>query len=480
MKSSRYPIIALFVFITSLALHKIYDPDFWYHLAQGDRIVKTGAVLRQNFFSFTYPDRPYTDLYWLYDVALSWLWNRGAAAAVVGFRVAMNIALAALVLCGLRDCRRPLGTVEATVLMIGWLLMLPRLTDRPELISFVLLAAMLTLWYRHRGWWCVPLQALWANVHGFFIFGPMLAGGWAVSEWLRGQRRAAGSAAIVMLACVAASAISPFGWRNLWAAKSLFASSPQFNRQIEESVSPFHPLVWSSDGSGLLLIVFLITAALLLARGWRTMLPFDWMAMVATVPLALAMRRGVPVLVLCSLPGLLRCAAAIPEPRTRWLRTALLTLMLAVAADFAIGTHRLLRSRGGGRTFGWGVARQWLPEGAAAFVREHVGANARLLNAPFHAGNYLIWAWQGQPGVFVDGRAEAYPAEFWGDALVVLSDEATFGRLVQQFDISHLLIGLDNSEGRAFVQRMATNVVWRQVYADRTAVVFERTQNRND
>jgi hypothetical protein len=126
------------------------------------------------------------------------------------------------------------------------------------------------------------------------------------------------------------------------------------------------------------------------------------------------------------------------------------------------------------------VARQWLPEAAGTFVREHVGPDARLLNAPFHVGNYLMWVWQGRLAVFVDGRTQAYPAEFWGDALAVLSDEATFARLVQQFDISHLFIALDNAEGRGFVQRMATNTVWRQMYADRTAVIFERTKKRDD
>jgi hypothetical protein len=461
----------------TLAVHQIYDPDFWYHLAAGDRILKTCAVMRQNFFSYTFPDHLWTDVYWLYEVALSLLWRLGQAAAVIGFKVAMNVALAALALGGLRERRRPLGTVEAAVLVFGWILMLPRLTDRPELISYVLLAAMLMLLRRHHGWWCVPVQALWANVHGFFVFGIALPAVWAVGEWLRGQRRAAGGAAVVMLACGAASVLSPFGWRNLLVAQSMFASSTRFNWQIEESVSPFHPLVWATDGTGLLLIVFLAGAALLLAHGWRSVSAFDWMVTVATLPLALAVRRGVPVFVLCSLPGLLQCAAAVPEPRTGRLRVASLALMLVFAVDFAAGTHWLLRFRGTGRAFGWSVNRKWLPEAAATFVRERAPADARLLNAPFPVGNYLMWTWQGRPAVFVDGRTQAYPPEFWGDALAVLSDEATFARLIQQFNVSHLFIGLDNSESRAFVQRLATNTAWRQIYTDRTAVVFERTRN---
>src|SRR5437870_5768223 len=106
--------------------------------------------------------------------------------------------------------------------------------------------------------------------------------------------------------------------------------------------------------------------------------------MVTTLPVALLVRRGVPVFVLCSLPGLLRCAAAVPEPRSRHLHGVLFALMLALAVDFAGGTRSLLRFTGKGRVFGWGVDRRWLPEAAAAFVRRQLTASSRLLNAPFH------------------------------------------------------------------------------------------------
>jgi len=50
MKSSRYLIIALLAFIVSLTIHKIYDPDFWWQLAAGDRMRATHTVLRINTF----------------------------------------------------------------------------------------------------------------------------------------------------------------------------------------------------------------------------------------------------------------------------------------------------------------------------------------------------------------------------------------------------------------------------------------------
>ena len=142
---------AFLAMAATLAWHTIYDPDFWYHLAAGERMLQSGAVLRQNFFSYTYPEQPWLDVYWLYQLALGWLWSWGQAAAVVGFKALLNLGLAGLVVWGLRDRERLLGPVEAMVLLLGWLVMLPRLTDRPELVSYVLLAAMLVL-LRRRSW----------------------------------------------------------------------------------------------------------------------------------------------------------------------------------------------------------------------------------------------------------------------------------------------------------------------------------------
>ena len=49
-----------------LSFRPIYEPDLWWHLAQG-RENAAGHLVRTNLFSFTYPDyrQPYNS--WLFD-----------------------------------------------------------------------------------------------------------------------------------------------------------------------------------------------------------------------------------------------------------------------------------------------------------------------------------------------------------------------------------------------------------------------------
>ena len=319
MKLSRYYALALLAFIVSLTLHKIYDPDFWWQLAAGDRMRATHAILRVNTFSFTHPQHDWLDVYWLYQLALSWLWQWGHAAAIVAFRLILVLTLAALVLLGFRDRRQPLSASETVVLVLAWLLLTPRLTDRPELVSFVLMAAMLTLVRRGRWWWCVPLEAIWANVHGFFCWGVIILASATASEWIAGNRRAAHTATLASLAAVAASIASPFGWRNWLELPRLAPTMRTLASSVEELVSPFHPAVRATDGTCWLLIVFLVVAATLFALNHKAVRLFDWLVMAVSLPLALTVLRGIPLFVLCALPALL---AATPRVEKSAMRVA--------------------------------------------------------------------------------------------------------------------------------------------------------------
>ncbi len=465
---------AFLLLVASLAAHRIYDPDVWMHLAAGDHILATKEVIRTNLFSFTHPDHPWLDVYWLYQVALSLLWRSGGAMAVVLFKLALSLGLATLVLLGFRERRQPLSAGETVVLLLGWLLMTPRLTDRPELVSFVLMAATIALLRAQRWWWCVPLQIVWANLQGYFYWGPLLLGLFAVSELVGGNRRAALSSTAAMLGALLASIVSPFGWKNLMLGREFFATWRAFHSEIEELASPFHPSVWGTDGASQLLVVFLIVATVLCVASRKKLSPFHWMALAASLPSALLSRRAVPVFVLCSLPGLLSAIQGLQLANGTRLRAVLSVLMLALAVDFAAGKGALMRFSGTGREFGFGVMERSLPVRAAAFVRAELDGSARLLNAQFHTGGYLIWATQRRVPVFVDGRLEAYPREFIQRYFRMFEDDQIFGELVQKFRVTHLFIAEESVETQSFSKRIAASPGWRRVYADGQVTVYAR------
>ncbi len=425
-----------------LAAHRIYDPDFWLHLAAGQFLWETGAVPARNLFSFTHPEHPWVNVYWLYQLLVAGAWRWGQEPAAVAVKVAGVAGLAAVVMLGYRDRREPVGLFTASALVLGWLVMLPRLTDRPEVFSFLCLAAMISLGRAGRWGWCVGVQVVWANVQGYFVWGPIVlllaaAGGRAPWRWAA--------------AVTAASLASPFGWRNWQLVADFGQTMRTFGAQIQELASPFHPLVWAQSGSSWLFMVWVTAVGLALRAGWTRVGRWEWMLAAAGLVPSFFAQRAAPVFVLCAWPAVLAGVRAVERPGSRWAWLAV--ALVPVAAGVAprpVATER--------------------PAAAVAFLP----AGARVLNVDFHTGGYVLAARNRQVPVFIDGRLEAYPPEFIRRYFDAQTDPGAVGALAAEFGATHVLVVKDRAATRALCARLAGSPQWERVFADAAAEVFVR------
>jgi hypothetical protein len=435
--------IAVFAGVAGvLAAHRIYDPDFWLHLAAGQHIWATGAVPATNLFSFTHPDHAWIDVYWLYQVAVAGAWRVGQEPAAIVLKVAGAAGLAVVVLRGYRGRREPVGLLTAGALVLGWLVMLPRLTDRPELFSFLCLAATISLARAGRWWWCVPVQVVWANVQGYFVWGPIIMVLAAVSGRVPVK---------AVVAVAAASLVSPFGWRNWQLVADFGRTMRVFGGAIEELASPFDPVVWAQSGSGWLLVLFLGLAGVVLWLGRARVGRWEWLLAAASLGPALVAQRAVPVFVLCCWPGLLAGLRAFDRPGSRlgWLALAAVPVAFAVAPCSA-------------------------PPARPAAAVAAVPTGARVLNVDFHTGGYVLAASDRRVPVFIDGRLEAYPAEFIRRYFDSQHDPVALRELAAEFGATHAFVVKDRARTRQLCGRLAGSPRWERVFADGAAEVFAR------
>ncbi|HLK93049.1 MAG TPA: hypothetical protein VKZ18_24355 [Polyangia bacterium] len=196
--------------------------DVWWHLRTGQIIREMGAVPRLDLFTYTSSTRPWIDVYWLYQVALAWLYQLGGVSALVLLKAAADAGIVGLSMLGRQAGARawPL----ALAWLPGLLMVSGSLSERPEAVSLVLLAAYMVLLARAprapRSLWLLPaLQVLWVNCHGFFVLGPLLllaySGEWLVERlWPPALpaarppvRTFAAVAGLTLLACLA----NPYG-----------------------------------------------------------------------------------------------------------------------------------------------------------------------------------------------------------------------------------------------------------------------------
>src|SRR5262249_34105655 len=153
-------------------------------------------------------------------------------------------------------CRHTL-VVASVVLPVAILTASIRFFERPELVTYLLLATFVAVIERHRRRptnlvWCLPiLQVLWANTHTVFILGPLVLGLWVASEsWRVVRGRTAVQALSIPLAVLGASLLAclatPYGTDGIRFAVDLFGQfkSPALAPYIQEFRAPFSFPQW--------------------------------------------------------------------------------------------------------------------------------------------------------------------------------------------------------------------------------------------
>ena len=197
----------------------MYEPDLWWHLAQG-REAAAGHLVRTNLFSFVHPDYPQPYTSWLFDLGSYVLWTRAGPAALQAVQALLIAAtLGAIALA----CRiRSSAAAAIAVCVFGWMILEPRSLPRPHVLSFFGLAVCVWLVERARAarsskplWWLPVVVAVWSNVHLECVFGIALVGIFGACELVRPRdltrQEAAKTIGIVAIALLA-TACNPYGF----------------------------------------------------------------------------------------------------------------------------------------------------------------------------------------------------------------------------------------------------------------------------
>jgi len=173
-------LVALAGLLLVAAGQPIFTDDIWWHLALGEAYAQQGPWLEEDPLLFTAPGPP-APAAWLADLALFGL---GRCGGFAGLRIAHVLTVTAILALAWSLLRRASGSRIAASLGTGVFAALAayRLVQlRPHL--FTILAALLLYRLliedgappsRRRLVIAVGLLALWANLHGGFLLGPVL------------------------------------------------------------------------------------------------------------------------------------------------------------------------------------------------------------------------------------------------------------------------------------------------------------------
>ncbi|HMM88585.1 hypothetical protein [Bradyrhizobium sp.] len=436
------------------------DADTYWQIAVGQWILDHGALPRVDIYSFSKLGEAWISSSWLAQVIYAVSYNlAGWTGPVV---VAAGVISATFALLAHYLERRIPSTYAVLVALAAMVLSMPHFLARPHVLAMPLMVAwthgLMTASERRQppSFWLLPLIALWANLHGGFVFALVLAGGFAVDALWNTEPPLRKPLALRWIAfgvaALAACCVTPYGWESILASRKILDLG-----ELLRLLTEWAPPNFSTLSPFELTILALIAGAL---HFGVKLSPPRIVLLLGLLHMALSHGRNVEVLAL-----LLPIVVLTPVSQHFALQSSPPRRMASVAAAMLVVTL-------GAATWAW--AAHWTysppkslsPAAAVEAVKAH-GVRRVLNDRAF--GGYLIWR---QTPVFIDGRAELYGEQFtmaYYNA-VELKDVGQLVGLLKDYDIDALLL----QPGMPAASLLDHLGGWRLVHADDAAVLYVR------
>ncbi len=468
-RASRGPFplwVGLYIYVLLVVLGNglLNDPDTMWQITVGQWILDHRAVPQTDIYSFTMQGQPWISTQWLAQV----MYAKAFAIADWGGPVVLAAAAIAATFAILaRHVSRRLGESTTLVFVVAALaLTLPHLLARPHVLAM----PVMMLWIGglidaadRRGapsFWLLPLIALWANLHGGFVFGLFLVAPIALDALLNAEppsrkalalRWAAfGVAALIACCC------TPYGWNALLASRKILSLGSAL-----PLISEWRPADFGSIG--ILELTLLAGIGLALYRGVQ-LPPMRIALLLGLLHMALSQSRAAEMLALVAplvlaeplarqIGGADMSASSKQPPMRGALVAGVMVALVAGTVAYASVKRYEPNMRG-------------TPVAAVAELKK---LNLSRVFNDYDFGGYLIAS--GVP-TFIDGRTELFGEKFFvdhNDASGLMQPENLF-RLLDEYKIEATLMR---------TQSAATKLLdhvdgWQKIYSDGTATIHLR------
>ncbi len=442
----RYALVAVVLTAAAVGCTQIWDSDVPQHLASGDWMLRHGQIIGRVADPFGV-DGPasFVNVHWGFQVFLSGLHGIGGFELLTIFKMAALAGVVAIV-CGFISRRSGAGWV----LLCGLVLVLgleARVRARPELVTFVLLAATLVILEKTRQdgkckrlWWLTPINILWVNTHGLFVLGlaclaMAIAGDW-LDRWLKrgvqtrqpgapnnahhglAQLRALPAAIAALLAVLL---VTPWpiqaALHPLLLSERISGINSAYAFGVEELRPTYFVNLFASPLLAVNFVLAVVVAQLMLFA-FRRVPAWHWLVLAFFVAMAAMAMRNVAAF---AIPGVLLLGFYGPPWLTaqrqhwpwlaapgRWLRPMLLAACVLLTGLCA--TERFYRWQGREIRSGWGLQDAAWPVRTARFLA-HSGLSGDILALNFgDGGTFDLYAGP-EHKVWMDGRLEVHSSQ---------------------------------------------------------------------
>ena len=452
-----FPVVLIFIWGTIAAFRPLMEADIWMNLRVAEDILATGEIPRVDQYSAVAAGRPLIVHEWLSALIFLWIYKLGGGEALTVFRSTMMLAMMFILWFSLEKRSRTF-ILTAPLLALTAYIILERVFVRPHLFTLLFLCIWvfcLQRWRRERRLWyllvLVPLQALWANLHGGYlialVLGGMMTGIAALlvllPTWSKEENYSwsdVATLAALTAACLVASFINPHGLRLIKFSLSMGFGSDIFKKFVYEWGSPFAAkYMGRAYGFNVVLVIFIAMFFGLTLNAKRRPLVDTGFAIFATITTIQAI-RFVSYIGIFGFPIAVHAwqTAADNHPRSALLKrrplieTALIVLILTSTLIYGFPYDKSIHRR-----IGWGFGIR-TPYQTVDFLKKQ-NLEGVIFN-DYSDGAFLIHHLAPKILPVIDPRIDIYGSELTEEYYFSRDNAVRFFRYLNKYNVSLILL----------------------------------------
>lgn len=483
-----------FLFRTDLS----FDQDLGRHIKLGEIITKTHQVPQTNLFSYTNADFPFINTHWLFEVLMY-----GLNQAVGTYTILILKILIFLLSVGLIIKVIPKQN-QVLLLPVGFIflhVLRERLELRPEIFSFLFTASTYYILEKFltskqmshdprtfvsniRLVFLLPfIQLLWINTHIYFFVGLILQVIFLIHATYQHLRLHLPGVKLKLLGgifalSVVVSLLNPNGLTGLLFPLNVtknygYTIVENQTMFLLESIQFKDPnFLFVKLSAGIILLSLLIA---FLRKGFELK---NILLSLSGLALTLLNVRSFPYLVFLSLPAVLSnfSLGVLSKPPPRWVKILSLFfgLLLILESFFYLNGDYYKYTESQHQV---GLSFRESGKKALDFALAHDLPDPIYNN--FDIGSYIIYRGFPKYHVFVDGRPEAYPKEFFLNTYIPTQyDYSKFKALEKQYNFKTIIFSHTDQTpwGANFLKEIIKDKNWSLVYIDNFMVVLIKSE----
>jgi hypothetical protein len=429
------------------------DGDVSLHIAAGQWILDHRAIPHTDPFSFTWAGQPWVSFEWLAEVIMAAAYRLAGYGGIAALATAAMMTIHAIIFFNASRFVRPMTALGVLVAMD--VVLVPMMLARPHLLGWVLVGVWTWLMLRAREQDRAPplaaalLMVVWANLHGSFVMGLLIAAAFALEALVAAaaRPRVLRQWLLFGIACVVAVFVNANG---VGGVIHPFLVAQLAHLPLIDEWKPSNPAVTP-------FFFAVLAAALLLIWLKRPRLhPVRWVLLGALVALAFLQMRHQAVLAIVAamlLPaGFVKASSKVEGQHSAVrLTAAVIAALVAIRALMPF-------------TPPYTEANPWkLIAAVPQELRDQPVLNGYSMGGPLILSGI-------RP--YIDGRSDMYGDRFVADyKRITEGDQQVLAAAVRRWNIRWAILPPRYTK---LIRLLDRSPGWRRIYKDRVGAVYVR------